>query len=164
MENMIFSVFISALKLFFRILWKIILFTGLFWLVGSMFVYIFIENVTPLDGKSTLSFVVGISILGVGAIGTVYTFLQNLFRFFGVRFFGLDPSFKLYQAIPLFRERDGGKVKAAGELMQQLGSREPKGVVFGRRGAQWLCKPEIQDGHILVMGGVGSGKSSFRCI
>jgi type IV secretion system protein VirD4 len=35
-----------------------------------------------------------------------------------------------------------------------------QGVVFGSQGRKWICKPEDTDGHVLVVGGVGSGKTS----
>jgi len=38
------------------------------------------------------------------------------------------------------------------------------GVVFGKRGRKWIIKPENTDGHIIVVGGVGSGKSSCIAI
>jgi type IV secretion system protein VirD4 len=37
---------------------------------------------------------------------------------------------------------------------------EPHGVVFGKNGRKWVYKDEETDGHILVTGGVGSGKTS----
>ena len=42
-------------------------------------------------------------------------------------------------------------------IMQRL---KPCGIVFGRQGKTYITKPETMDGHILVVGGVGSGKSS----
>jgi type IV secretion system protein VirD4 len=40
----------------------------------------------------------------------------------------------------------------------------PKGVVFGKIGKNYITKPEDTDGHVLVIGGVGSGKSSCIAI
>ena len=40
----------------------------------------------------------------------------------------------------------------------------PHGVIFGRRNSLYIIKPEELDGHILVVGGVGSGKSSCIAI
>lgn len=41
---------------------------------------------------------------------------------------------------------------------------EPKGAVFGRLKNKWVCKPEDIDGHVLVVGGPGSGKSAAVAI
>ena len=40
----------------------------------------------------------------------------------------------------------------------------PCGVVFGRHGEKYIVKPYDADGHVLVVGGVGSGKSSCVAI
>jgi type IV secretion system protein VirD4 len=40
----------------------------------------------------------------------------------------------------------------------------PRGVVFGRLGERYIIKAEETDGHALVIGGVGSGKSSCIAI
>lgn len=37
---------------------------------------------------------------------------------------------------------------------------EPTGLVFGRQGRQWCCLSERSEGHCLVLGGPGSGKSA----
>ncbi|MCL2410312.1 MAG: type IV secretory system conjugative DNA transfer family protein [Treponema sp.] len=39
-----------------------------------------------------------------------------------------------------------------------------RGVVFGKSQGNYVIKPESRDGHILVVGGVGSGKSSCVAI
>jgi type IV secretion system protein VirD4 len=45
-----------------------------------------------------------------------------------------------------------------------LASPTPWGVFFGRRGSQYVVKPEDMDGHVLVAGIPGSGKSSCVAI
>ena len=40
----------------------------------------------------------------------------------------------------------------------------PHGVVFGKQGKSFVVKPETLDGHVLVVGGVGTGKSSCIAI
>ena len=42
--------------------------------------------------------------------------------------------------------------------------KNPNGVVFGRRNRKYVCKPVREDGHIAVVGGSGSGKSSSFAI
>jgi len=45
-----------------------------------------------------------------------------------------------------------------------LASPIPRGVFFGARGGQYVVKPEDMDGHVLVVGTPGSGKSSCVAI
>jgi type IV secretion system protein VirD4 len=45
-----------------------------------------------------------------------------------------------------------------------LNKRGLHGFVFGTKGKDWIIRPESEDGHILVVGGVGSGKSSCLAI
>ncbi|MCL2049319.1 MAG: type IV secretory system conjugative DNA transfer family protein [Defluviitaleaceae bacterium] len=46
------------------------------------------------------------------------------------------------------------------KAMRSIKNRRANGVVFGRAGKKYMAKPENTDGHILVVGGVGSGKTS----
>jgi type IV secretion system protein VirD4 len=50
----------------------------------------------------------------------------------------------------------------------QLESDKPHGVVFGktksRKKPSWVCKPETEDGHALITGGAGTGKTSCVAI
>ncbi|MDL2257607.1 type IV secretory system conjugative DNA transfer family protein [Eubacteriales bacterium OttesenSCG-928-K08] len=45
-----------------------------------------------------------------------------------------------------------------------LTSDTPHGVIFGRKQHKYIVKPEGIDGHVLTVGGVGSGKSSCIAI
>ncbi|MDR0460089.1 MAG: hypothetical protein LBH62_01435 [Nitrososphaerota archaeon] len=47
---------------------------------------------------------------------------------------------------------------------KRLTSPEPRGVFFGARGSQYVVKTEDTDGHVLVCGGTGTGKSSCVAI
>ncbi|MDR0372085.1 MAG: type IV secretory system conjugative DNA transfer family protein [Nitrososphaerota archaeon] len=47
---------------------------------------------------------------------------------------------------------------------RRLVSPQSCGIFFGARGNQYVVKPENVDGHVLVVGGTGSGKSSCVAI
>ena len=47
---------------------------------------------------------------------------------------------------------------------QNKANNTPHGIVFGRQGRKYIVKPENVDSHVLVVGGVGSGKSSCIAI
>ncbi|MDR2531216.1 MAG: type IV secretory system conjugative DNA transfer family protein [Oscillospiraceae bacterium] len=49
-------------------------------------------------------------------------------------------------------------------VSHKLISHTRRGVVFGRKSDVYIIKPEESDGHVLVVGGVGSGKSSCIAI
>jgi len=49
-------------------------------------------------------------------------------------------------------------------LPPQLASSTKQGVVFGKWAGQYLVKPEHLDGHVMIVGGSGSGKSSCMAI
>jgi len=49
-------------------------------------------------------------------------------------------------------------------IAEQYIENMPSGVVFGKQDGAYICKHENTDGHVLVVGGVGSGKSSCIAI
>ena len=49
-------------------------------------------------------------------------------------------------------------------VRRELRSKKPEGILFGRRGKSYIRKPIAADGHVLVFGGSGSGKSSAGVI
>ena len=51
-----------------------------------------------------------------------------------------------------------------GTLPSSMQTQKPCGVVFGKQADKHIVKPENTDGHIMIVGGVGSGKSSCIAI
>jgi type IV secretion system protein VirD4 len=47
---------------------------------------------------------------------------------------------------------------------KELKTLEPCGMIFGERNISYVCKAENLDGHVMVIGGAGSGKSSCIAI
>lgn len=45
-------------------------------------------------------------------------------------------------------------------VAEELLQKQPEGIIFGRVGMKYVRKPIDQDGHVFVIGGSGSGKSS----
>jgi type IV secretion system protein VirD4 len=50
------------------------------------------------------------------------------------------------------------------QVPRDLLSSSPQGFIFGQRAFRYVRKKEEQDGHILVIGGAGSGKSSCLAV
>jgi type IV secretory pathway TraG/TraD family ATPase VirD4 len=48
------------------------------------------------------------------------------------------------------------------KAIERLTSDKPRGIFFGKQFNKYIIKPEDMDGHIMVVGGTGSGKS--QCI
>ena len=70
-------------------------------------------------------------------------------------------SFYFRKILNYFRKKSK-KTRTAKE--KPLKRTEPYGVVFGKKGRKWVYKHEDTDGHILVTGSVGSGKTSCVAI
>ena len=86
-------------------------------------------------------------------------FWGNIIKWsFKIVFFGFFAIFKLIEYI--FSLADSAP--KAPEI--PISSDEPCGITFGKKGEKYIVKPESEDGHILVVGGVGSGKSSCIAI
>ena len=49
-------------------------------------------------------------------------------------------------------------------IPQRLKSREPEGMILGKAGIDYIRKPAEDDGHLMIIGGTGSGKSSCLAI
>lgn len=50
------------------------------------------------------------------------------------------------------------------QVNKQMLSEKPEGVVFGKCRNKYVCKRPDEDGHVLIIGGSGSGKSSCLII
>ena len=60
--------------------------------------------------------------------------------------------------------KDTESAITAPKAAKQLTSAKPQGVFFGKQYDDYIIKPEDKDGHVMVVGGSGSGKSSCIAI
>ena len=162
--GVIWGIIFMALRLAWSVVWKAIKFTGAFWLVVGFALIGIFQHFTGLNETSTLgAFLMYAAVLFfIGLF--LYTLAENVIRFVGVRFFDLDPSFSFKNIRRMKRAAKSADVQGNPAVVRVLGSSAPQGFVFGRKGSQWICKPETMDGHILTLGGAGSGKSSCIAI
>lgn len=82
-----------------------------------------------------------------------YVVLQRV-----VRSIKKDPSFSFLKLIFKTKEKKGFEAKLGGDIVALKTAKDLSGVVFGKQGGKYATMPETTDGHILIVGGAGSGK------
>ena len=96
--------------------------------------------------------------LGISCIPTIYVWAGNkVTRRNGKKKYGLMDVI-LNKATPYY---DTGKAEAMyPDVPAELLYQEPTGIVLGRWKRKYACHNLYNDGHVLVIGGSGTGKSS----
>lgn len=87
------------------------------------------------------------------------TFIQNL-----VRMIKKDRTFSLLGLVLSKRGKKGIEATADGKTVAIRTAADLSGVVFGKLGSKYVTMPESTDGHILAVGGAGSGKTAAIAI
>ena len=62
------------------------------------------------------------------------------------------------------RSAAGNKEKESEKISKEYATNKLEGVFFGKKKGKYITKKETEDGHVLVVGGAGSGKSSCIAI
>lgn len=145
----IIKIFIVVITLTLKFLPKFLLFTGLWGVIVGIFL---IES--SLMDMPILSIFVGLISAFLIFVVPIYSIINNL-----VRIGKQDPEFNL---LKIFSKKDNKKTKGTGTKGHK--SLKPKGFIFGKNGLYYVNKQEDKDGHIAVLGGAGSGKSSAIAI
>ena len=89
------------------------------------------------------------------------TTVQNI-----IRMVRKERNFNIFMAILRYKDRNkkGFVSKFENDAVALKSLNQLCGVVFGKLKDKFVVKPETVDGHMLVIGGAGSGKSSSICI
>lgn len=87
----------------------------------------------------------------------VLLFLQRI-----IRLITRNPSFSIFRRAAALRKKEKRAIDP--EPPEKLRCKEPAGMFFGKKGRDFICKPQTIDGAALVIGGAGSGKSSCIAI
>ena len=129
----------------FKLIWKIakpiLFFTGLIIPVSlELFNEIFLAGAIP-------SFVIGLSCLI-----SLYIFIQNIMR--KVK---REPRYSIIKEI-LRMQQD--KATTNPQPTDRIVRNTREGIIFGNKNGQIVGRHENMDGHVMVVGGTGSGKSS----
>lgn len=84
-----------------------------------------------------------------------WTLVQNI-----IRMVKKDRSFSLLRAVLNIQQKKGIEAKMDGNAVALQDAGAVSGVVFGKHKGKYVTMPETTDGHILVVGGAGSGKTA----
>jgi type IV secretion system protein VirD4 len=151
--------FIQILRFILKIILKILIFTGA-WiaLVLGLFDSFVIGKIFPHFAKDNLQgYVIYQNTLWVLIfLFMIYWTVRNV-----IRLVTKNPDFSPFKQF-ILKQKD--KIPNAKEAINALSTTAPKGFIFGKYGNSYIAKPEKSDGHILVIGGAGSGKSSCIAI
>lgn len=139
-------------------IFKIIIYTGfwLFVLLGVALDWI-ITKLLPIS--VTRSDFYETTLLVIAAIPMLFIFVQNI-----IRTITRNSSFSLLAAVTGSNKTRKEKRAVAPKAAKELLSPKPEGFIFGKQARNYAVKPTTRDGHILVIGGAGSGKSSCIAI
>jgi len=91
-------------------------------------------------------------------LAPVYITINNV-----IRLIKKDATFSLFKN-GLNAIKQSEKKATQGTGHKGYGVLKPEGFIFGKKGLNYISKSELQDGHIAVLGGAGSGKSSAIAI
>ena len=157
------SIFMGIVSMVIGLIFKTIIFTGLWTFFVMAFGIDFLVNYLLPESMNATNYpafypIYEKGLLIVASLPAVYITIQNILRLV----FG-DPDFSLFGAIFRRTSREEKK-KTQPSADKEIISSEPKGVIFGKQSGKFIIKPEDKDGHILVIGGAGSGKSSCLAI
>lgn len=139
---------------------KVALFCGLAWFILPLAVWIIGEAITgtPMTEGTPLNTVCNLLWYACYVLAPL-TIIQNL-----VRMVKKDRSFSWIGLILNRDTKKGIEAKLGGDTVALKTANDLSGVVFGKLGGKYATMPETTDGHILIVGGAGSHKTSAIAI
>ncbi|MDU2124043.1 MAG: type IV secretory system conjugative DNA transfer family protein [Clostridium celatum] len=137
---------IKFLVMVFKWAWRL----GIVWLGAVSYILDIIKK-----GNGILGAILEIPFFIIGLGGMAYFIYETY-----LRFKYKNPKFQLWKHLLNNRNQKGFVAKTN----EYKTGTEATGVVFGKLKGQYITKTEDKDGHILVIGGAGSGKSSCIAI
>jgi len=139
---------------------KVALFCGLAWFLLPIAVWGIGEAITgaPMTEGTPLNTVSNILWYACYVLAPL-TLIQNL-----VRMIKKDRSFSWIGLIMNRETKKGIEAKLGGDTVALKTASDLSGVVFGKLGGKYATMPETTDGHILIVGGAGSGKTAAVAI
>ena len=171
----------EVVTILFRIGLKIFMFFGGYLIIVGYLIYVLIEGYYVNRGIQQNELVMLIQLIAMcgGFVGAFLVSIQNIIRLFKHDFELMPFLGKIMHGIGgiLAFIISGGvrgvsavnkrKRKQVGETFENLDNGFvglESGVVFGKIGRRYIVMPQNTEGHIMVVGGQGSGKSSCVAI
>lgn len=157
--GVIMQIFQLLLKLL-RLALKAVIFLGLWWFFVPIGVGLIFELITG-QGVFRNEVMSGICdvLWYICYVLAPLTFIQNI-----VRMVKKDRSFSLLRLVLGRAGKKGIEAKVGGDTVALRTADRLSGVVFGKLGGKYVTMPETTDGHILIIGGAGSGKTAAVAI
>lgn len=140
---------------------KLVVFLGLWWFFIPIGVGVIFELATGKNlFRNEVMYGIFNALWYVCYVLAPLTFIQNL-----VRMVTKDRSFSFWRLV-LGRagKKKGIEAKVGGDTVALQTAANLSGVVFGKLGGKYVTMPEATDGHILIIGGAGSGKTAAVAI
>ena len=139
-----------------QIILKIALFCGLAWFILPLAVWGIGEAIigVPMTKGTPLNFICDILWYACYVLAPL-TLIQNL-----IRMVKKDRNFSWIGFITNRQQKKGIEAKLGGDTVALKTASDLSGVVFGKQGNKYATMPETTDGHILIIGGAGSGKTA----
>ena len=148
-----------------KIVIRLILFTGIWislifmlatdWIVNFILIHTDHLKLT-YNNYGNIFDIYSWALIIIGLIPAVYITIRNV-----IRLFTQNSDFSLLAVITGRGQKRKERTTVNPGIPKEYFSTTPTGFIFGKKGnSVYAVKPEDTDGHILVIGGAGSGKSS----
>ena len=139
---------------------KFLIFMGFGWFLLPLALGLAVEIITgqPCSNYPVLYFIIDKVLWYLAFPLTAFSVSQNI-----VRMVKKDRSFSWIGLLKQ-RQEKGIEAKVDGNTIKLVSGADVQGVVFGKQSGKYAVMPETTDGHILVVGGAGSGKTSSIAI
>lgn len=140
-------------------LFKVLWFLGLVWFVLPIALGLVIETITGQYVEGTFIEKCLNMLWYAAYVLCPLMCSQNI-----IRVVKKDQSFSWIRLIMNKKEQKGFEAKLGGETVALKTAKDLSGVVFGKQGGKYATMPETTDGHVLIVGGAGSGKTAAVAI
>ncbi len=151
------GLFIQIMTYAFKILFKVVVFTGVW--ISLLLVYLIDQLLLP-------------KVFGLNITSTAYPDFYPKYEIIMVVIMAIPVVivtgihlYKLFTGnapLPMLRNKEKTYINPV--VPAQLLTSDPTGFIFGSKKGKYVRKADNVDGHILVVGGAGSGKSSCLAI
>lgn len=139
-----------------RLLWPLLLWIPCAWAVHSILTIFHPASKMTLAGK--------VLCVGIGLIPAAILTIKNLLDYYIWHDNTAVDPVSLWRNDPVAYQSPEKRKALYPPIPEPLKCNHPEGVLLGKTGLNYVRKPMEDDGHLMVIGGSGSGKSSCLAI